>query len=75
MLDLAGVSNRPAEESVVIDAVLPELFAALVGVHVESDCVLFSRLLVWPQLNVEPPPLERNLAGVDPMNTRLRLQK
>ena len=54
------------EEGMVVDAILPQLFAAVVRVHVKPDCVLFPRLLVGTQLDVESPPLERNLTNIDP---------
>jgi hypothetical protein len=55
---------------VVVDAVLPQLLAAVIGVHVEADRVLLPCLQVGLQLDEEPPPLERDLANVDPAESQ-----
>ena len=64
--------HRP-EEGVVVDAVFPQLLAAIVGVHVKPNCILFPRLLVWPQLDEEPSTLERDLANVYPTKNHIML--
>lgn len=63
-----GLTDRP-EEGMVVDAVFPKLFAAIIRIHVEPHHILFSCLLIWPQLNVESPPLKCDLTSVDPIAT------
>ena len=57
----------------IVDAVFPQLFAAVVRIHVKSNRVLFPRVLIWPQLDEKPPSLERDLANVDPGKITLML--
>ena len=58
------------EEGVIVNAVSPKLFAAVVGVHVESHHILIPCALVWNQLYVELPPLVGDFPRVGPGRER-----
>ena len=51
----------------VLDAILPELFAAIIGVHMEPNCALVCFSVLWSQLNIEPLPLVGDLLNVKPV--------
>ena len=55
------------EEGVIVNAIFPQLLAAVVRVHVKPDCILLPSLLVWAEFDKEPPSLESYLANVDPV--------
>ncbi len=54
------------KESVVFDAILPELFAAVVTVHVKANSTGSPAALLRPQLNIEPLPFVRDLLNMEP---------
>lgn len=54
------------KERVVLYAILPELFAAIVAVHVEANGAGTSTAIVRSQLNIEPFPLVCDLLDMKP---------